>query len=108
MGTLGTCPYCGAVTSGATTGGAVTSSAVTNTVDDRAPGSARQVIEALYQQVALIRAMAETSSHQSQEIKLLRETVARLRAAGSAPAGSHSVPAASRGQAIDSADTTAA
>jgi hypothetical protein len=39
----------------------------------------RQAVEALYREVALIRKIAETSTDQSEEIRLLRETVARLR-----------------------------
>ena len=58
------CPYCGAVREDA---------------GDERPLSAGQALEGLYHQVELIRKMAETSSRQSDEIRLLRETIARLR-----------------------------
>ena len=64
MGTPAQCPYCGSFREGAG--------------DDR-PLSAGQALEGLYHQVELIRKMAETSSRQSDEIRLLRETIARLR-----------------------------
>lgn len=64
MGTSAPCPYCGA-TPGAP--------------GELSADPMRQAVDALYREVALIRKIAETSTDQSEEIRLLRETVARLR-----------------------------
>jgi hypothetical protein len=65
MGAPVHCPYCGMV----------------RDAGDRSPVSAGEVLEGLYEQVELIRKMAEMSSQQAREITLLRETIARLRGA---------------------------
>ena len=64
MGTSAPCPYCGA-TAGAP--------------GERRSDPMRQAVDALYQEVARIRMLAETSADQSEEIRMLQETVARLR-----------------------------
>lgn len=76
MGTSAPCPYCGATPG--------------------APGERSdpmwRAVDALYQEVARIRRLAETSADQSEEIRMLRETVARLRGSSVAAAqyGHHS------------------
>ena len=86
------CPCCGAAR------GAV----------DGEPMRARQALEALYRQVALIRqlAEAEASSHQSDEIRLLRETIARLRGTSAVPAPA--TPAAGASPVADASQTVGA
>ena len=71
MGTPERCSHCGAARGAA---------------GDRPAASRPQVLEALYQEVARIREVAERREEErstiealSQEIRLLRETVARLR-----------------------------
>jgi hypothetical protein len=64
MGVPSRCPHCGAIREDSGDGG---------------PLSAGQALEDLYHQVELIRKMAEKSTRQSDEIRLLRETIARLR-----------------------------
>lgn len=64
MGTSAPCPYCGA-TAGAP--------------GERRSDPMRRAVDALYQEVARIRMLAETSTDQSEEIRMLQETVARLR-----------------------------
>ncbi len=83
------CPYCGAVRD-------ATGERPAAATGERPPTSAGEVLEGLYEQVELIRKMAEKSSQQASEIRLLRETIARLRGAGahevpSSP-GQHAVP----------------
>lgn len=64
MRTPAPCPYCGATP---------------GTSGEPASDPMRQAVDALYREVALIRKIAETSTDQSEEIRMLRETVARLR-----------------------------
>lgn len=64
MGTSALCPYCGA-----------TSKATGEPQVD----PMRQAVDALYWEVAHIRRLAETSADQSGEVRMLQETVARLR-----------------------------
>jgi hypothetical protein len=64
MGVPSRCPHCGAIREDSGDGG---------------PLTAGQALEGLYHQVELIRKLAEKSSRQSDEIRLLRETIARLR-----------------------------
>jgi hypothetical protein len=75
MGTSAPCPYCGA-------GEAAPA--------ERHSDPMRRAVDALYREVALIRSLAETSADQSEEIRMLQETVARLR--GSSVAAVHHGP----------------
>jgi hypothetical protein len=68
MGAPPHCPHCGAIRDDSADSGSL---------------SAGQALEGLYHQVELIRKMAERSSRQSDEIRLLRETIARLRGTSS-------------------------
>jgi hypothetical protein len=89
-GHVGACPYCGAARDGA---------------GDGSPAQRRQALEALSREVARIRELAEGSSAQpavqeyqkviaaqARQIRLLRETVARLRGASQASASQASGP----------------
>ena len=78
MSTSAPCPYCGAVES----------------APSEHPSDPMRAVDALYREVALIRRLAETSADQSEEIRMLRETVARLR--GSSVAAVHAPRPASR------------
>lgn len=71
MGISGPCPLCGA-SPGAPA--------------ERPAEPMGQAVDALYQEVALIRKAAEASANQSEEIRMLRETVARLRGSSVAAA----------------------
>lgn len=63
MGTSAPCPHCGAPPG----------------APGERPDPMWRAVDALYQEVARIRGLAETSADQSEEIRMLRETVARLR-----------------------------
>ena len=66
MGSSAPCPFCGAPR-------------------EAAADPVAAALEELNRQVALIRAMAEKSSRQDREIRLLRETIARLRGTAGQP-----------------------
>jgi hypothetical protein len=58
------CPYCGAVP---------------GTPGDDESSQTRRALEALHAEIARIREIAERSSSEAKELRLLRETLARLR-----------------------------
>lgn len=71
MGSSAPCPHCGATL---------------GEPSERPPDQMSLAVDALYQEVARIRMIAETSADHTDEIRLLQETVARLRGSSVAAA----------------------
>lgn len=71
MGISAPCPYCGATP---------------GEPSERPPDQMQLAVDALYREVARIRMIAETSADHSDEVRLLQETVARLRGSSVAAA----------------------